>query len=134
MKQFEWYKGVDTVARLEENGDIQAWGPLSDWLVIYQNGLEDIAENLDSDEQVNHQMVYKTRAARFVHYKSMKASLRVESQRLFQENKETLLKLFVELTGQTEYMVKIVLGKQVRLMQAAIAQDCRNNGILNLTP
>ena len=40
--------------------------------------------------------------------------------------------MLVELTGQDGSEVKVVLGKKLRLVKAAVVNDCAVNGILTL--
>lgn len=129
MKHNIWYKEVNNLDRLEESGKITAWGPLSDWLVLFQNGLEDILEAYPLGTELNYQVAYKVRGRKAGLLKSLREQLRAEAERLFQEHKDALFNFFLELTGQPEQQVKYALDKEAQLMRRAIKQDCAINGI-----
>lgn len=129
-KQTNWYKQIEKLDCLEESGQITAWGPLSDWLVMYENGLESILEAYPIGTELNPKMAYKVRAAKAALFRSLRESMRDEAQRLFLENKEALLKFFVERSGQAQESVRLALDRQVRRMKNAIEQDCAVHGIL----
>jgi hypothetical protein len=125
-----WYKEIEKLDQLEESGRITAWGPLSDWLVMYENGLENILETYPIGTELNPTVAYKVRAAKAALFKSLRESIRDEAERLLQENKEALLMFFVERSGRAQGTVKLALDRQLRRMKNAIEQDCALHGIL----
>ena len=132
-KSSKWFTEVDLLGRLEERGSITPWGPLSDWLVMYQTGLETILDRYGHGAKLNWQMDRKVRADKIVLSKSLREDLRCEASKLIGSNMEALFKLLVELTGQTDLKkVKTALDEQLRLMKAAVAKDCATNGVLYL--
>ncbi|KAH6644733.1 hypothetical protein C7974DRAFT_440272 [Boeremia exigua] len=128
----DWFKEVDLLDRLEGKKAIVPWGPLSDWLVMYQNELETILDRYGDVSNIDWQTERKVRADKYTLTKSLTSDLRDEAQRLIEVNKESLLELLVELTGQDGSEVKFVLDKKLRLVKAAVVNDCAVNGILAL--
>ncbi|KAJ8108336.1 hypothetical protein OPT61_g8245 [Boeremia exigua] len=133
MKQPEWFQQVEVVDKLEQKKLIEPWGPLSDWLVLYEIELEDILDHCWDVTTLDWQKDYKLRALKYRMFKLLRREMRIEAGQLLNAKVAALFKLLAELTGQTdERILKNALNKQLRLMKAGIANDCAVNGILNL--
>lgn len=133
QKLANWFKEVDLLDRLEERGILTPWGPLSDWLVLYQNGMEELLDRYGHGSNIDWQAERKVRADKVHLSKVLKANLREEYLQLIRVNTEALFKLFIDVIGQQDLnKLKIALDKQIRLMKAAVTEDCKQNGVLRL--
>lgn len=132
MKQIKWLKEVNVLVNLENKGTITPWGPLSDWLTLYELDMEDILDKYGHDKNLDWQAKTEVKVDMKRFAISFKAELRRKANELIEQNMTALLKLFWEGSGLGERMVKIELNKQLRFLEEAVVQDCQNNGVLRL--
>lgn len=128
-KSNRFWQEVGRLDKLEKDGKCVPWGPLSDWLVLFENAKEEL---LDTYDGVDHdwKMENKMRGHMILLARTLKSDLINMTNLRTEACKEGLLKLFVEYTGREEAVVKTALAKQVRLVKAGVIQDCKSNGIL----
>lgn len=130
QKREYWYKEVDSLIRNENTGNITPWGPFSDWLVMYELGLEEVLEEI-SKPNVN-----TSSTDRKIMYWRMKrkvlSDLKLQATQLIEQTTGALLGLFKEACNYSEAEVKGELDRRLKVVQEKVVADCRANGCFGL--
>ncbi|KAF1364583.1 hypothetical protein EJ07DRAFT_151841 [Lizonia empirigonia] len=132
MKQAKFLKEVNVLVSLEAKDTITPWGPLSDWLTLYETELEEILDQYGENKTLDWKMKRELQLCKKRLERKIKTALRLSALELIDQNTDALLKLFLEGSKHPERKVKTELKRQLRIVQTEIARDCADNGVLRL--
>lgn len=132
MKQAKFLKEVNVLVSLEAKNAITPWGPLSDWLTLYETCLEEILDHYGENKTLDWKIKRELQLCKKRMERKIKTSLRLLALELIDRNTDALLKLILEGSKHPECKVKTALKRQLRSVQTAIARDCAENGVLRL--